>query len=263
MKVRGVTVLTRKAIVTREFGADAWAGLFRDIAGAHPVFAAPITASSLIPAASYLAFHDELVRRFCGDGEAAHHELGKRSAEWALREGPYKAFMDKADIGELVASFPKLWDMYFADTTSRSEATFDGTTIDFKVFDLPQPHPYFESFIVGYMKEVLELYCANPITASRVHGGGRDYHYVLAMTPSLSSEAVADAGRDRGDEVSDREMEVLRLVAKGMTNREIGLALGISGKTVQHHVGSAYGKLGVSGRVGATVWLARRGLIGR
>ena len=262
MKVRGVTVLTRKAIVTREFGADAWAGFFRDIAAAHPVFAAPVTASSLIPATSYLAFHDELVRRFCGEGEAAHHELGKRSAQWALGDGPYKAFMDKADIGELVASFPKLWDMYFADTTSRSEATFDGTTIDFKAFDLPQPHPYFETFIVGYMKEVLELYCANPITASRVHGGGNDYHYALAMTPALSG-SVVDAGNGPAQELSDREMEVLHLVAKGMTNKEIGLALGISGKTVQHHVGSAYGKLGVSGRVGATVWLAQRGLIGR
>jgi DNA-binding CsgD family transcriptional regulator len=52
------------------------------------------------------------------------------------------------------------------------------------------------------------------------------------------------------------------LVALGKTNEEIGEVLGISKKTAQHHVASAYRKIGVSNRVGAAVWLAERGLVG-
>jgi DNA-binding CsgD family transcriptional regulator len=51
-------------------------------------------------------------------------------------------------------------------------------------------------------------------------------------------------------------------VALGRTNEEIGESLDISKKTVQHHIAHAYRKLGVSGRVSATVWLMERGLIG-
>ena len=48
----------------------------------------------------------------------------------------------------------------------------------------------------------------------------------------------------------------------GRTNEEIGVTLGISKKTAQHHVAHGYRKLGVTGRVGATVWLAQRGFVG-
>ena len=64
MKVRGLTILTRKAIVTRQFGTDAWVGLYRDVAGAHRCFRTLITPETLVPLPDYLALHDELVRRF-------------------------------------------------------------------------------------------------------------------------------------------------------------------------------------------------------
>jgi ATP/maltotriose-dependent transcriptional regulator MalT len=49
-----------------------------------------------------------------------------------------------------------------------------------------------------------------------------------------------------------REREVLRLVARGMTDAEIGVALSISYRTVSQHLRSVYGKLGVSSRAAAT-----------
>jgi DNA-binding NarL/FixJ family response regulator len=45
--------------------------------------------------------------------------------------------------------------------------------------------------------------------------------------------------------LTDRELEVLRLVGAGKTNREIAFLLNISAKTVQHHVAHAYDKLGI------------------
>jgi DNA-binding CsgD family transcriptional regulator len=62
--------------------------------------------------------------------------------------------------------------------------------------------------------------------------------------------------------LSDREMEVLLLVAHGKTNEEIGMVLGISGKTVQHHLARIYRKIDVTSRVTAALWLAERGLVG-
>jgi len=211
---------------------------------------------------AYLAFHDEMVRRFFHGAETAHAELGRESARWALTEGPYRSFMKQRDIKRLVASFPRLWKLYFAETTSHSEAALNGNSIDFKVFELPQRHPYLEIFVMGYMKEMLELYCANPIAAARVGSGGKDYHYLLSTAPLAGDE---NAGQRPTPEhtLSDREMEVLLLVTTGKTNDEIGLVLGISGKTVKHHVAHTYRKLGGTGRVGAAMWLAERGLVGK
>ena len=60
--------------------------------------------------------------------------------------------------------------------------------------------------------------------------------------------------------LSKRELEVLALIAKGRTNREIGDRLFISQKTVGVHVGNILAKLGVSGRVEAAAVAIRLGL---
>ncbi len=61
--------------------------------------------------------------------------------------------------------------------------------------------------------------------------------------------------------LSEREIEVLRLLATGLGNREIGELLFVSENTVKTHVVHIIGKLGVSDRVQAAVWAARRGLL--
>lgn len=61
--------------------------------------------------------------------------------------------------------------------------------------------------------------------------------------------------------LSDRELEVLRWVARGKTNPEIGIMLGISAKTVQHHVAHVYEKIGVSSRAGAALYAMERRLL--
>ena len=54
MKVNGISLLTRKALVTQRFGSEAWHGLFRDVALRHPCFRRPITASGMIPLPEFL-----------------------------------------------------------------------------------------------------------------------------------------------------------------------------------------------------------------
>jgi two-component system response regulator DegU len=61
--------------------------------------------------------------------------------------------------------------------------------------------------------------------------------------------------------LTEREMDVLRLVVEGKTNQEIALALGISDKTVEKHLEGVFAKLRVASRVEAAVHAVREGLV--
>jgi len=62
--------------------------------------------------------------------------------------------------------------------------------------------------------------------------------------------------------LSGREVQVLRLIAAGHSNRAIAQALFISPNTVLHHVSSIFAKLGVANRAEAAAYAIRRGLAG-
>lgn len=61
--------------------------------------------------------------------------------------------------------------------------------------------------------------------------------------------------------LTGREVEVLQAVVQGKTNQEIGLALGISEKTVEKHLEGVFAKLGVASRVEAAVHAVREGWV--
>lgn len=77
------------------------------------------------------------------------------------------------------------------------------------------------------------------------------------------SNGRADGGHREvpGSALTPRQREVLRLLATGLTNREIGVRLGLSAKTVMHHLAAIYLSLGVRGRTEATAWAFRAGLV--
>ena len=57
-----------------------------------------------------------------------------------------------------------------------------------------------------------------------------------------------------------REAEVLRLIAGGLSNREVADVLSLSEKTVENHLTSAYGKIGADNRAAASAFVVRHGL---
>jgi DNA-binding NarL/FixJ family response regulator len=61
--------------------------------------------------------------------------------------------------------------------------------------------------------------------------------------------------------LSEREVEVLRLLAEGLDNNEIALKLYLSPTTVKRHVSTIFSKAGVSNRVQAAIWAVRAGII--
>ncbi len=68
-------------------------------------------------------------------------------------------------------------------------------------------------------------------------------------------------GKDENGDLTERELQVLKLVADGKTNAEIGLALGISEKTVEKHLDMIFRKMGVVSRVEAAVKAVRERMV--
>lgn len=103
------------------------------------------------------------------------------------------------------------------------------------------------------------------IAAVRAVAGGGAW-FDPAVAPRLLERyrrVVAPAARDasRLDLLTDREQDVLRLMARGATNAEIGATLFVAEATVKTHVGSIFGKLGVRDRAAAIVFAYDHGVV--
>ncbi|PPF78909.1 DNA-binding response regulator [Subtercola sp. Z020] len=80
-----------------------------------------------------------------------------------------------------------------------------------------------------------------------------DPRVARALLPRAASP-VPTAGPGPGPALSTREAEVLRLLTRGMSNKQIGTHLGIAERTVKAHVGSIFRHLGVADRTSAALW---------
>ncbi|HYE74014.1 MAG TPA: response regulator transcription factor [Blastocatellia bacterium] len=87
----------------------------------------------------------------------------------------------------------------------------------------------------------------------------RTVHAGLKFIPPSVSKSLAE--RPPHSELSARELEVLELIVKGRSNREIGETLGISEATVKWHVNIILSRLNVSDRTQATVAALQRGIV--
>ena len=103
------------------------------------------------------------------------------------------------------------------------------------------------------------------IAAVRAVAGGAAW-FDPGVAPRLLERyrrVVAPAARDAGrlDQLTEREHEVLRLMARGATNAEIGTTLHVAEATVKTHVGSIFAKLGVRDRAAAIVFAYDHGVV--
>lgn len=94
-----------------------------------------------------------------------------------------------------------------------------------------------------------------------------------SLDPAVAGKVVAQfaSGRplpdllagvqDEYDGLTERELQILRLVGQGLTNKEIGKQLFISDRTVQAHLSNIFSKLGVGSRTEAVMHAVRKGWI--
>ena len=91
--------------------------------------------------------------------------------------------------------------------------------------------------------------------------GGEDY-IQPSLIPTLNAKMI-DRNKDSAkiDNLTRREMDVLKLLAVGMYNKEVAEKLGISERTVKNHVSNIFKKINVTDRTQAAVFAIRNNLV--
>lgn len=88
-----------------------------------------------------------------------------------------------------------------------------------------------------------------------IHAGG------TLLQPVVASKLLRRLNAPSSGELTERELEVLRLLGRGRTNKEIAAALTITERTVKFHISSIFNKIGASNRTEALTLAVQRGLI--
>jgi DNA-binding NarL/FixJ family response regulator len=110
-----------------------------------------------------------------------------------------------------------------------------------------------EAGAVGYLLKDAEP--EDLIRGIRAAGRGE-----APLDPKAASTVLSERVRGAAIDLTDREQEVLRLLAAGMPNKLIASRLEITEKTVKAHLTSVYQRIGVSDRTQAALWAQRQGL---
>jgi len=94
-------------------------------------------------------------------------------------------------------------------------------------------------------------------------GTAREVFEELGAAPALAHANTLAAAKVSASEspLTDREVEVLKLVASGSTNRKIASTLSISEKTVARHLSNIFVKLDLSSRAAATAYAYEHSLV--
>jgi DNA-binding NarL/FixJ family response regulator len=119
-------------------------------------------------------------------------------------------------------------------------------------------HGALQAGATGYL---LKDAAANEVAAAIRAAYQGQMHLDPAVARRLAESLRAPKPEEPVEPLTDREREVLALVAQGRANKEIARQLGISERTVRTHVSSILGKLGLASRTQAALYAVREGLV--
>ena len=122
--------------------------------------------------------------------------------------------------------------------------------------DEPYVFGLLDAGVTGYVLKTAESH--EVVRAVRATAAGQ-----AALDPAVATRVVARARQPVAttEALTERELEILRLAAHGLTNKQIGARLSISDRTVQNHLANIYAKLEVASRTEAVTVALQRGLI--
>lgn len=153
----------------------------------------------------------------------------------------------------------------YADVAGRAHERLDGSGYHRGDRDLPPParllavaDVYHASTETRAWRPALDAAAAARNLQAQAQTGRLCARAVDAVLSAAGQQALV---RRQEGVLSEREVEVLRLLVLGLTNKEIGKQLAISPRTVQHHTVHIYGKTGMHSRAGAALWAVEHGLL--
>jgi DNA-binding NarL/FixJ family response regulator len=122
--------------------------------------------------------------------------------------------------------------------------------------DDPYIYSLLDAGATGYILKTAES--REIVRAVRATAAGQS-----ALDPAVAPRLIARLTKPAAssDTLTERELDVLRLAARGQTNKQIGAELAISDRTVQNHLANIYAKLGVASRTEAVTAALQRSLI--
>jgi len=121
---------------------------------------------------------------------------------------------------------------------------------------------FFEALRAGASGYVLKSAAHEDLVAAcRATMRGEPFLYPRGVAALVREHLQQGRGALLPDPLTARESEVVKLIAEGMTSREIGALLSISDKTVERHRANVLEKLGLRDRVALTRYAIRRGLV--
>lgn len=115
-----------------------------------------------------------------------------------------------------------------------------------------------EAGATGYLLKDAE---ADEVAAAVRAAHRGEMHMNPAVAAGLMRSLRASKQTNPLDDLTERERDVLRLVAQGQANKEIALELGINERTARTHVSNILSKLGLSSRTQAALFAVREGLV--
>jgi two-component system, NarL family, response regulator YdfI len=199
----------------------------------------------------------------------------------AVRRGGLEAMVRENDSFHLVASAPGLLGL-----AERVQALQP----DVVLVDLAEPDPQFASLAASLeragagvvvlidepdanwtsraLRGEVRAILAREASREEIHWAIHAARYgMVLLDPDIAkdlltgSRLVVEPIQETVEELTPREIEVLRMMAEGLGNKEIAVRLGISDHTVKFHISSILAKIGASTRTEAVTLGIRRGLI--
>ena len=127
--------------------------------------------------------------------------------------------------------------------------------------DDPYVFALFQAGANGYLLKTADI--DEVVCAVRTVQRGR-----TVLSPEITDKVLHQlqtgrplAAEEQIESLTSRELEILRLAAQGMTNKTIGVTIGLSDRTIQGHLAHIYGKLGVASRTEAVTEALKKGWI--
>jgi NarL family two-component system response regulator LiaR len=178
---------------------------------------------------------------------------GKEAVQLALREDP--------DVVIIDFSMPRLNGI---EATRQIKAIAPNIAVlVLTAYDSEQyVFAFLEAGAAGYLLKDVSV--DELVKAVRAVYAGESVLHPAITRKVISRFARPGTGPGKGsalDQITERELEVLRLAARGMSNRDIARELEISMRTVQTHLSNVFNKMGVGSRTEAVMLGLRKGLI--